>query len=144
MKTKHFILRANTIDEYCEDGARAFIVSITPELKAKIEKLANQVKKLKKIDDSVYQVSAFSYAPIALCARLVDDDSLEELEDGLDSKEISLKEFNAYVVEVEKDNDDIRIETILMHVDHDSVKWNGYYKNTNMMVETGRLNIKDM
>lgn len=140
---KHFILKANTNDEGFDERAVAMLVTIDNEIKKTALKLTTKVNEL-----GVYQISIFDSSPIGITSADVDDDSdLEDLIDNLESGvedaiELTTEQFKKISKKVGSGS--VYIETMTMQIDKDSIMWEGYYKHTNLLVQSGHIKLSQI
>jgi len=144
-KTKHFLLKANTSDEYFDDRAYAFLVSTNADLKKRIGILADGVNELKKKMVNVFTVEAFDSTPEPIKKDFIPEELAAKFDNDLiEVLEITEAQAKAITKKIEDDEDGIRMDTLIMKVNGVMVSWDGFYKHTNILVESGSIEIKDL
>ena len=136
---KHFIIRANTNDDYYENRAVAMIVSIGEETIKRAIELSAKVNEL-----GVYQISIFDSSPIGVPSGIIEDEDLLEKLDTCDQEaiEITKKEYNDIIKLI--GNNSINLDAMTMQIDNNSIMWDGYYKHVNIAVQSGHVLLKDL
>jgi len=136
---KHFIIRANTNDDYFDNRAVAMLVTIDKAIVDTAIKLTKAVNEL-----GVYQISVFDSSPIGIPSGIIEDEDLLQTLDNCDEEaiEITKDEYEAIVKAI--GDGAISIDSMTMQVDKDSIMWDGYYKYVNIAVQSGHVTLKQM
>lgn len=139
---KFFLIKVTTNDEYFDNTAESAVVEFTPKLKAVILDAQKTVQELKTKHDHVYDLRIFDNSPYFL--GFGDADEITGTMNIVDREVefITEKEFSDAVKQADKN--DIRMDTVIMHVSDVTVRWSAIYKHTSIEAETESIQISEI
>jgi len=122
------LIRASTYDEWVEPRAEFAIIHITPKMAKYYVALIDTAKLLKELYERLYGIEVFDDAPTWY------DAGDERIDDFFDSGETFDDEL--VLIEALEKDEAVRIETVTVIAQPDSIIWSGYVRHTNVHVET--------